>query len=135
MSAIEAASVRMSTMADGTLRLVVDIEPRHARDAFGLFGVPGTSLALAALKTPAESAQESAPKPAGGPLAKLAGQWCQMPEFLTWIGCTTSDDAASFIRRACDIASRAELDHNRTAAAAFKAAIRDPFAQHLKDTQ
>lgn len=37
---VEASSVTVKTMADGTLRLSVDIEPRYARVAFGLFGSP-----------------------------------------------------------------------------------------------
>ncbi len=122
----------MQTMADGTLRMVVDIEPRHAKDAFGLFGVPGTALALAALKTAAQQAQEAAPKPAGGPLAKLAGQWCQMPQFLAWSGCSTPQAAANFVRDECEVESRAELDHDEKAARLFHTRIREPFSKYMQ---
>lgn len=47
---VEASSVRLSTLVDGTLRLVVEIEPAKAVDAFRLFREPGTPMALAALK-------------------------------------------------------------------------------------
>lgn len=47
---IEGATARVSTLADGTLRVTVDVEPRDAQNAFLLFGVPGTAVALAALK-------------------------------------------------------------------------------------
>jgi hypothetical protein len=49
--AIQGATARISTLADGTLRLTVDIEPRDAQAAFRLFGSPGTAVALAALTT------------------------------------------------------------------------------------
>jgi hypothetical protein len=131
VSVIEASTVRLQTMMDGTLRMTVDVEPRNARDAFALFGTPGTALALAGIKP---AAQETAQKPAGGPLAKLAGQWCQMPQFLAWSGCNTADAAADFIRRECGISSRAELDHNAAAAAAFHTHIREPFSTYMKGT-
>jgi len=50
MTIIEAASVNVKTLADGTLRVSMDVEPRHAQAAFALFGAPGTPMALAALK-------------------------------------------------------------------------------------
>jgi hypothetical protein len=53
---IEATSVSMKTLVDGTLRLVVEIEPIHALAAFTLFRQPGTVIALAAIK-PQEDAQ------------------------------------------------------------------------------
>ena len=129
MSAIEASSVRMQTMADGTLRMVVDIEPRHARDAFGLFGTPGTALALAALK-PAQP-QGAAPKPTGGPLAKLAGRWCNDPAFQRMCSVNSPQAAADVIREECDIESRAELDHNPAAAELFRTKFRVPFQKYM----
>jgi len=50
MTIIEASSVNVKTLADGTLRVSMDVEPRHAQAAFSLFGAPGTPMALAALK-------------------------------------------------------------------------------------
>jgi hypothetical protein len=56
MSAIEATFVKVAgTLADGTLRLVVDVEPRNAQAAFALFNSPGTAMALAALVPNADS--------------------------------------------------------------------------------
>jgi len=147
----------MQTMADGTLRMVVDIEPRHAKDAFGLFGVPGTALALAALKTAAQQAQAedarveelarvreenaaaesvrvaaAAPKPAGGALSKLAGQWCQMPQFWAWCKASDGHEAASFVRQTCNVLTRAELDHDAAAAELFHTFIREPFSKYMQ---
>lgn len=106
MSAIEASSVKVTTMADGTLRITCDIEPRHAQDAFRLFGRPGTPMALAALKPTKLSEEpgnfgesdiagsrayaielmESTPdKPKGGPLSQDAARICQTPEFQEFV--------------------------------------------------
>lgn len=144
MSAIEASSVGVKTMADGTLRITLDIEPRFAKDAFGLFGAPGTPCALAALRVSA--AQTEPEKPKGGPLAKLAGQWCNSHQFVKWVAPvyhqhvgdvgledfpTPSDFARHCILVLCDLNSRAELDHNKIAQSHFETLIRQPFMAYL----
>jgi hypothetical protein len=140
MSAIEAASVRVATMADGTLRLTVDVEPRFAVDAFRLFGSPGVPLALAALKIGAEPEPE---KPKGGPLAILAGRWCNDLTFHEWLsvkfpqewaacaGMHPRNKAATVVRHVCGIESRAELDSNQGSASLFNVHIREPYSKHL----
>ena len=195
MTVIAATTVRCQTMADGTLRLVLDIDPGSAVAAFGLFGVPGRAVAMAALKSddstltpptagdhwggsPASDARRQSnevtnvrmrkalatgpfiakpghgdklsptdAKPKGGPLAKLAGQWCDEPGFAEWlyhnfrIGIRPGELDGDYCRRCvleiCNIAdrkdpTRAELDHNPQAAAAFHTLIREPFAEYLK---
>lgn len=152
MSAIEASSVQVKTMADGTLRLSVDIEPRHARDAFALFGTPGTPMALAALKTAAQQDSEPIPAsqpetPKGGAMAKLAGMWCGDTAFIDWLAVRYTrewtiarngqpqaplrDRAAEVLRLVCDIDSRAELDNDQSAAARFQSLIRGPYMKHI----
>lgn len=135
MSAIEAASVGVRTMADGTLRLSLDIEPRHAQAAFALFGAPGTPMALAALK-PASSKPEA---PKGGPLAQWVAMRCKEPHFLAWLygqhkeqwatteGESAEDVAANLVRALCGVESRAELDSNPDAAATLHKLIREPY--------
>lgn len=143
-------------MADGTLRLSVDIEPRNAQAAFRLFGAPGTSVALAGIKPVAQRLADEPDKPKGGALAKLAGQWCNDDKFLRFIRSTydramggdgsgwgdvrPSDfggDAKQYARHCilvlCGISSRAELDHSAAAAQAFHTSIREPFATYLRD--
>lgn len=139
-------------MADGTLRLEVDIEPKDARTAFMLFGAPGSPVALAALKnvpTPEPEPGETIPppaadKPKGGPLSKLAGMWCDSPIFWSWAmekfpflwsaneGARPQDTAAAVIRLHCGIESRAELDHDKRAADQFNVAFRKPFGDYLE---
>tara|TARA_R110000868_G_scaffold376148_7_gene640965 strand:+ start:461 stop:649 length:189 start_codon:yes stop_codon:yes gene_type:complete len=50
MTAIQATTVNLKTMADGTLRISFDFEPIDARNAFSLFSSPGTTVAIAAIK-------------------------------------------------------------------------------------
>lgn len=159
MSAIPCASVSLKTMADGTLRISFDIEPKDAQDAFKLFAAPGTPAAIAALAvgymskndgdidTSPERVQKTAEsvhdKPKGGPLSKLAAMWCGDPEFWAWINgmegmeestweITTSDDASSWVRSMCEITSRAELDHDGIAAEKFHRLIRGPYSKYLQ---
>lgn len=55
--AVSGSTTTIKTMADGTLRVSIDIEPRHAQAAFTLFGAPGTPVALARLTPEAAVAE------------------------------------------------------------------------------
>lgn len=139
MSVIEASAVSVKTMADNTLRLTVDIEPRHAKAAFALFGERGTALALAALKAGQEPQQEPAAVK-GGELSKWAAMRGEDPAFRAWLrdqfasgpDWDTPDGAADTIRAVCHITSRAELDNNKAAAAIFNERIRRPWLAHTQ---
>jgi hypothetical protein len=134
MSAIEASSVRVNTLADGTLRITLDIEPRNALAAFTLFGAPGTPLALAALRTQAEP--KKPPKPV------LHSQWlamrCEDEDFQMWVedrwGATTTgllgEPTAKIVRRVLGVKSRAEIDTDHEAFERFERLIRKPWAEH-----
>ena len=153
--------MRVQTMADGTLRLVVDFPPGSAQSAFRLFGAPGTPVAAARIKTTAEQRKPSDSDEAqlkGGPLARLAGQWCNDEKFLEFIrpvydrimggdGSGWGDvlpaefavgmaGEQAYARHCvlviCQIASRAALDHNADAAYVFHKLIREPFAAYLR---
>lgn len=120
MSAIEASSVRLNTMADGTLRITCDVEPRFANDAFKLFSAPGTPMALAALE-PTKLDDKEPDKPKGGNLSQDAARICDTPEFRAFVKRQGWADAAEFVRQHCGIKSRAELDHDPRAARLFSA--------------
>jgi len=47
MTAIQAASAGIRDMADGSIRLTLEFEPRYAKEAFTLFGSRGTQVAVA----------------------------------------------------------------------------------------
>ena len=102
-------------MADGSLRITFEFEPRHAADAFALFGPRGRAVAIAALKDGHGAVVDEQPVPssvsnggwspvAGNPasaipsnpgelkprerlgdLAWRAVQWCKEPEFQKWV--------------------------------------------------
>lgn len=73
-------------------------------------------------------------QPKGGPLAKLAGMWCQSKDFQEWCGAENSDEARTHILESCEIDSRAELDHDSDAANLFHEYIRIPYSAWLIKT-
>jgi hypothetical protein len=137
LGAVLGASSMIRTMADGTFRIQVDVEPRFAQQAFALFGAPGTPIALARITNEAAVAEDrkEAEKPKGGALAVLAGRLCQDPEFWAFLTHHYSLEeavegplmAAEQVRQLCGIESRAELDHNPEAEATFHRVIRGPW--------
>ncbi len=147
MTAIRAASMRCKTLADGTLRIELDIEPRDAQDAFRLFGSPGTAVALAAIKP--DAPQQERPK--GGAAAKWLGQMCNEAAFQMWVAETfeqlwrfairsTSVDppnlaalAADVVRDVCEVQSRAEIDNNPAAFQRFEERIRRPWLEATRE--
>lgn len=145
MTAIPAAAVSFRTLADGSCRITFDIEPSEAGAAFALFGKPGTPAALAALavgyaaKTP-EVTPQVTPEVKGGPLSKEAAMLCRNPVFLRWLddeqhmnGEANEGTAAEWVRQECRIYSRAELDSQEGAAAAFINNIRTPFIRWQRE--
>ena len=129
MTAIAASSVRVKTMADGTLQITVAVEPRHATDAFKLLGMPGTPVALAALKvgTPLPEPED---KPKGGPLAKWAAIRATDPRFQEWLDVHSEEAATRRIRVICGIVSRAELDNDPIAERIFKQQFMEPWSAY-----
>ena len=69
----------------------------------------------------------------GGPLARLAGQWCADPVFREWLGAFDESHAAAYIKKVCGVASRRLLDHDVDAADKFHAYVRGPYMDYLKD--
>lgn len=167
-SVLAAAAMRARTLADGSLRIEVEFEPKDAQAAFALFGRPGSPMAVTALRVGTEAAgahpagddDAAAPNASpdnadrkGGPLARLAGQWCHLPAFQQWIrpvydqhlggdgsGWGDLDDAQlqqlgaeGFARHAilvlCQIESRRELDHHPRARKEFDFRVRIPFSR------
>lgn len=95
---------------------------------------------------PPPVAQPEAPK--GGPLAKLAGMWCESAAFASWLERTYTDTwavssvtepeskrCATTLRILCGIDSRAQLDHDDKAATRFQDLIRLPYMQHIGTAQ
>jgi hypothetical protein len=143
----------MATLADGTLRVKIDIEPADAEAAFKILGMPGSPIAIARLETGTATATptveatqpEDHHQPKGGPLAKLAGQLCHQAAFCEWLcdafpsafqaavaesSGNKEEAAAIVIRKLCGVESRAEIDSNQEASTRFHRLIRIPYATY-----
>jgi hypothetical protein len=136
---IEAASAGVKDMADGSLRITFEFEPRHAAEAFALFGPRGRAVAVAALKDGSAAVKEPEPeKPKGGEWAKLAGMWCNDRDF--WMFCREAlgedvnciDGASQVLKERSRIASRVELDHDPSALRRFNEGVRYPFMKWMQ---
>jgi hypothetical protein len=144
LSIIEAASAGVRDMADGSLRITLEFEPRNAREAYSLFGARGAPVAVVALKAghalksdelpaKAEAAPAAAPKAPLGPLAMLAVRFCQNPDFRRFAAgyhaavIANESDCAQLIRDLCMVESRRDIDGNEFAAEVFHEQFRKPF--------
>jgi hypothetical protein len=136
MTAIAGASAGVKDMADGTLRITIEFDPKDAKSAYELFGARGTPVAVAALKVGYAAVQE--PERAKvGPLCREAIGLCQMPEFQGWLDSREwllagEDGAKAFILAACQIESRKELDASAYAGNLFVNDVRLPFMRWMK---
>ncbi|MCV6904856.1 MAG: hypothetical protein NTT76_19280 [Achromobacter xylosoxidans] len=72
----------------------------------------------------------------GAALSRVAAMMCGNAKFQRWVvsrigaapqGVSDNQHAAQFVRNACGIDSRAQLDHNARAATLFHEAVRKPF--------
>jgi hypothetical protein len=83
-------------------------------------------------------------KHGAGPLAQLAGRWCEDVAFQHWLEdavptvwavhwdpARLDETAARVVRMMCGVASRSELDTNPTAGRTFHKLIREPFSEWL----
>ena len=139
MSAIEGATVRIKTMADGTLQLTINIEPADAIRAFTLFGAPGTPVALAALKVGHALKSDAPAEPKGGPLSQWLAQRCNEVAFREWVQHASteleihdSDGASAAVCEAIGVTRKREIDGNEQASLNLKAWIIKPYADWLK---
>jgi hypothetical protein len=131
MTAISASTVSLKTLADGTLRISFDFEPRDAQDAFRLFASPGTHVGIAALKD-GHAAVSDKPESHQGPLCKWLVLRCKEKDFQEWAGCSSENDAASFVKHKLGIESRTEIDGYPEIEDRFHRLIRIPYSKWLE---
>lgn len=118
----------MKELADGTLRVQVDIDPQFRAQFFQWFGQIDMPIALAPLVADFEkTAPEPEEKPKGGALAKLAGIWCLEREFWEFCDVVSAEHAAAHVRYLCRVDSRAQLDHDSEAKRNFEQYVRGPY--------
>jgi hypothetical protein len=135
----------MGTMADGTVRVTIDLDcTLSALAALNL--MPGTPLAIARLTPEAgttaiqpQPEPEPAPEPPkGGALSKWAALRGSEAHFQEWLSqhynvkIRNATDAAAFIRHECDVESRAELDNDPRAGRAFDNLFRLPYSAYCQ---
>lgn len=139
MSAIPGTRRQFRELVDGTIRVMIDIDPPYRKAFLDAFGEIDMAVALVPLATsvgPAPVEPKPEPELKGGELAKLAGKWCQREDFQEWVSrravvpCN-ADGAAEGVRTLCGVHSRRELDHNSLAAELFEKNIRRPFMAHI----
>lgn len=128
MTAIEASSGTYRSRVDGTIVLSVEIEPRYAQAALALFRMPGTPMALAALKAP--KPEETTHKP----IARWLAIRCGEQEFQRWsvsrgAKAATDSGAADWCRSVCKVTSRGLIDGNHEAEELFKTQIQGPWRE------
>lgn len=138
VSVISGTRRKVQELADGTLRVLVDIDPRFKADFHRLFPSIDTPCALAPLVLDFEKLSKYPEEPKGGELARLAGIWCKNPDFQQWLSKKhhgnkfNEGDAADWIRKVCGVNSRAELDSRSNAGRAFHTQVREPFMEYMK---
>lgn len=131
--AIMGTFVSIKTMADGTPRLVLDLQCDLTQvAAMGL--QPGAPFGVARLTKDAAGkpavSQPEEPKEKPGQLCVMAVNFCADPAFQDWLGLETEEGAKQMILAECGIDSRRELDTNKEAGRIFLEKIRGPFMAH-----
>ena len=139
----------MKELVDGTLRVQIDIEPRHKGDFYRLFANIDMPVALAPLNVgqnvPHGTDHKTSPKSttSGQLLSLYAALLCQSGNFHRYIvhmagytGLTPGEPnaeaaAADWMRQVCEIESRRELDSDPEAATRFHERVRKPYNEWL----
>ncbi|MFY3577035.1 hypothetical protein ACOTI8_30520 [Achromobacter xylosoxidans] len=93
----------------------------------------GQRLALVAVEIGDDEQPKAQPEQKGGELAKLAGMFCQQPEFWEFAGYAQNPEGAKdWILSICGIQSRRQLDHDPVAAQTFHDRVRKPYLESRK---
>ncbi|UIY58124.1 hypothetical protein [Burkholderia cepacia] len=139
--AISGTRRAIKEMADGTIRVQIDIDPRFRSTFWALFPNIDMPVALAPLEANFEQQEPKQEAQKGGALAILAGRLCadeRFHEFVentygrVWTTTYPNEDIAQWMREQCGIDSRAELDHNEAAALRFHQVIRGPWQKYCQ---
>jgi hypothetical protein len=118
-------SATYGTKAGWKITLAVpDDEVPKQLDAIGA----GKRFMLALVPIGDDEQPEPIIRPKGSRLAKRAGIICNQPSFWKWVNgndwnCVTEGHAAAYIRNACGVNSRADLDHDEAAGKIFESLL------------
>lgn len=155
MSALLGTFVKLATLADGSVRIVLDMQCTLSEvAAMGL--TPGVPFGIARITGESTLSQNDevgrrqengidttstpdlpsktvgwAPPIKPGNLCILACTFCTNPVFQKWLECEDEEHAKAEILRVCKITSRKELDTNSNAALIFHDDFRIPFLSYF----
>jgi len=113
----------------GVCQIILEMPIEGMADAFSLLGapVPGNEVWVAVARLRPEAVQvepepeQLAPPRKSASLAQIAGILCNEGAFQKFIGVADKDAAADYVRAHCRVSSRANIDGNPDATAAFNA--------------
>lgn len=147
---IAGATGTLRTLVDGTVRLFIDFEPKDGKAVMGMFGAPGTPIAVARLRDGYGAAEGPPPAPTPapaksayrdlGPICREAIDLCGNPLFQEYIARPgvgpkwkpTADAAKGYILSMCNVDSRKDLDGVTGARELFIEHVRKPFHRWLE---
>ncbi len=130
-------------MGQDGMEIILRLGPKTSKEKLEAWLGEGPTL-LQLSHAPKRPESNTASKPKGGNLARLAGQWCKEKSyhqfclekgFISVIADRAEQiekDVTYAIYRECEIKSRAELDHNEQAAKTFKRVFIRPYAEFLQ---
>lgn len=140
-TAISGTRRAIRELADGTIRVQIDVDPQFRREFLALFPEINMPIAIAPLQRDFDNEEKARAK--GGELAKLAGRLCQNRDFqsylagkhgVTWVEASnklcnggyqdhaelSEAIAAESLRQILGIRSRAEIDSSDEASYVFQ---------------
>ena len=126
------------------VQIILEIPLASGKAFIDVFGMPDPAaevpVAIARMETAAEQAKARATAPPA--TAKVRQSWgelppsqqaairCGEPDFQKWIGRPSPERAAEWVRGACNVSSRSELNTNNIAAVRWHAIDAD-FYMHI----
>ncbi|MFT5483328.1 MAG: hypothetical protein ACI9GW_001985 [Halieaceae bacterium] len=139
------SSAGCRTMADGTLRITVDLPPIHAIGAFTAFGAPGSPVAIARITSEValEEGRPKSDKPVKGPYGEYAkalvqsgffrvpNVWCAIGtdgQYLEWVKRQKSAISGEFSEYHDDGEAYCIPAHVRRVAHGSGTAIKPPYS-------
>jgi hypothetical protein len=142
MTVLSGAAMTLRTLADGTVRVTVDFEPKDRKACMEMMGEPGQPIAVTALKA-GHAAASPGPSPSFrdlGAICREAIDLCKNPAFHGYVEAVTRKplhsvgevEAKAFIVNQCSVTSRKELDTAEGARDLFIGHIRTPFQAWLR---
>jgi hypothetical protein len=147
LTALSGAAMSLRTMADGTVRVTIDFDPKDRKAVMEMLGSPGQPCAVVALEHGHAAAGNKAPAATYrdfGPICREAIELCGNEAFHRYVGrlkpallepgtsaVFLAEQCKAFITMTCNVDSRKELDSAPGARDLFIEHVRKPFHRWL----